>query len=96
MLEKLDNGKVALQIEKCLRCRNLVELFKAPIEDQIPESLLYKLYLKEHFKLRFKEFVVLCPSCGDKTEGSTFYKMDENELALWNDTDINDLLVTVI
>lgn len=96
MIKKLDNGKVVLQIQKCLRCRNLAELFKAPIEDQSPENLLYRLYQKDKIKLKFLEFIVLCPSCGDKTEGSTFHKMSEEELEIWNNTDINDLLVTVI
>lgn len=96
LLEKQDDN-VLLNLKKCGKCSNIIELFEVPIEGSSYDSMLYQVLQDKDksMKVKFQEFKVMCPRCRDAQEGITFIKLGEDDLSLLNDTPLSQVYVTI-
>ena len=98
-IEKLTNhaDKVAINLQRCLRCRNLIEMFEVPLEGESAENLIYQILQdrQRQFKLKFQALNVLCPQCKKAQENVTYLSATEDDLNLLNNTALANIWVTV-
>ncbi len=92
-----DNNKIAINLQRCLRCKNLIEMFEVPLEGESAENVLYQILQdrERKFKLKFQALSVLCPQCKKAQENVTYLSATEDDLNLLNNTPLADIWITV-
>ena len=95
-IEKL-HDKVVINLSRCLRCKNLIEEFRIPMEGESAENILYNILQdrEKNFQLKFQEVQVQCPQCHNAVENVTYFKASPEELELLNNTPLANILLTV-
>lgn len=96
-IEKLANEKTAINLQRCLRCKNLIEMFEVPLEGESAENVLYQILQdrERNFKLKFQALNVLCPQCRKAQENVTYLSATEEQLELLNNTPLANTWITV-
>lgn len=82
----------------CGRCRvQIMEMFRMPMAEEMSfEDLLLKIHQdkKKDLKVKFEDFMVMCPSCKDKDDGITSERMNKDDLELLNNTPLAKVWLT--
>lgn len=98
--DKEYDGRILINLKMCGKCReNIMELFRIPMaeeEGMTFENLLVKIHeddnsKKKDLKVKFEDFMVMCPSCKDKEEDITFEKIKKEDLDLLNNTPLSKI-----
>ena len=97
--EDKEYSRVLINLKMCVKCReNIMELFRIPMaeEGMTFEDLLIKIHeddnsKKKDLKVKFEDFMVMCPSCKDKEEDITFEKIKKEDLDLLNNTPLSKI-----
>lgn len=91
-----DDNKLLIPLKKCGRCRNVIEMFKTPIEGLTSyENAIYEILHNKDLVIKFEDFLVSCPSCGEQHKDITYIHLGSEDLELLNKTKLTDIWLTV-
>ena len=97
-LKEDNNDKLILNLKICGRCRGdqIMELFRIPMAEEMSfKDLLIKIHndKRKDLKVKFEDFMVMCPVCKDKDDGITSERMNKDDLELLNNTPLSKIWI---
>lgn len=97
MILKQLNNEVILPLKKCGKCKdNVIEMFKTPVQNMTSyENLIYEILHNKDLVVKFEDFLISCPSCGETHKDITHIQLDQEDIELLNKTPLSNIWLTV-